>query len=157
MFLGCNSDDEHNDLSLRKQCIALASTFTLFTDCNVDNAYTAECIFTSICRVRLVTDLPLYDLIDLKAALLNTRLRKVLKEMCKPYVIDYPEDRTSASLDKDQSVSSRKIYFPIGPSLTSTDSSKRSRRVESISIVSRQELACHMCGLVNHTIPNFNN
>ena len=155
MSLGCNSDDEDNDISLRMQCIALASAFTLFTDCNVDNSYTADCIFTSTSRVRVVTVLPLYELRDLKAALLNTRLRKVLKEMCKPYVIDYPEDYTRASLDGDQSVS-RKICFPIGPSLTSTDSSKRSRRGESISIVSRQELACHMCGLGNHIIPNFN-
>lgn len=156
MSLGCNSDDEDNDLSLRKQCIALASTFTLFTYHNVDNAYTADCIFDSIGKVRVVTDLPLYDLGDLKGALHNRRLRHLLKEMCKPYVIDYPEDRTSASLDEDQSVSPRKISFPIGPSLTSTDSSKRSRRGESISIVSRQELACHMCGLGNHIIPNFN-
>jgi hypothetical protein len=155
MSLGCNSDDEDNDLSLRKQCIALASIFTLFIDSNPENAYTADCIFSSIYKVRVVTDLPLSDLKDLKAALHNTRLRKVLKEMCKPYVIDYPEDYTGASLDGDQSVS-RKISFPIGPSLTSTDSSKRSRRGESISIVSRQELACHMCGLGNHIIPNFN-
>ena len=102
MSLGCNSDDEDNDLSLQKQCIALASAFTLFTDRNVDNAFTADCIFSSSCRVRVVTDLPLYDLGDLKAALHNTRgMRKVAKEMCKPYVIDYPEDRTSASLDED--------------------------------------------------------
>ena len=155
MSLGCNSDDEDNDLSLRKQCIALASAFTLFTYRNVDNAYTADCIFSSICRVRVVTDLPLYDLGDLKAALHNTRLRKLAKEMCKPYVIDYPEDRTRASLDEDQSVSPRKISFPTGQSLT-LSGNKRIKRGEDVPIVSRQELACHMCGLGNHIIPNFN-
>ena len=155
MSLGCNSDDEDNDLSLQKQCIALASAFTLFTDRNVDNAFTADCIFSSICRVRVVTDLPLYDLRDHKAALHNTRLRKVVKEMCKPYVIDYPEDRTSAYLDEDQSVSPRKISFPTAPSLT-LSGNKRTKRGEVVLIVSRQELACHMCGSGNHSIPNFN-
>ena len=99
------------------QGISLASTFALFTDRSINNTFTTDFIFDSIGRVRVATDLPIYELRDLKAALHNTRLRKVIQEMCQPYAIEYPNDTTSASLLADRSFA-RQISFPTGPSLT---------------------------------------
>ena len=150
MSYGCNSDDEEDDLSIKRQCTSLASTFALFTDRNISNTFTTECIFDSIGKVRVPTDLPVFELTDLKAALLNTRLRKVLQEMCQPYAIEYPNDTTSASLLADRSFA-RQISFPTGPSLT-LSGNKRPKRGEGVPIVSRQELACNMCGLGKHIL-----
>ena len=142
MSFGCISED---DLSFKKQCVALASIFVLFTYSIVDNAYTAECIFNSIGRQRLSTDLPVYDLTDLKAALNNTKLREVLSALSS-YEFEFPVDRRCASLDTGIT-NGHKISFPAGPSIYSTDNNKRSRSSGIIPIVSRHELAYNMCGL----------